>query len=158
MSKSFIRQHQPLRVPNGWKDQERSLVIQLERLFEELFTLTSRHEDLMVTGIVYDTSTHKLTVTINGTDYDVIGLSSQTADGFMSDSDKAKLDGVEDHANNYSLPLAASGTRGGVQIGYTETGQKYAVKLDGEKGYVEVPWTDTKNTAGGMKNNNKKMK
>jgi len=41
----------------------------------------------------------------------------------------------------YTLPLAANGTRGGVQIGYTETGKKYAVKLDSEKMYVEVPWT-----------------
>ena len=44
--------------------------------------------------------------------------------------------------NNYSLPLAASGTRGGVQIGYSENNKKYAVKLDNEKMYVEVPWTD----------------
>ena len=43
----------------------------------------------------------------------------------------------------YSLPLAANGTRGGVQIGYTESGKKYAVKLDSEKMYVEVPWTNT---------------
>lgn len=154
---SKTRQHQPIRVPNGWKDQDRALVIQLERLFDELYALTSNHEDLMVTAIAYDTSTHKLTVTINGATYDVIGLASQTADGFMSVADKTKLDGVEDHANNYNLPLAASGTRGGIQIGYTETGQKYAVKLDSEKGYVEVPWIDTKNTAGGKHNNDTKM-
>ena len=48
----------------------------------------------------------------------------------------------------YSLPLAASGTRGGVQIGYSESGTNYAVKLSSEKMYVTVPWTDTKNTAG----------
>ena len=46
-------------------------------------------------------------------------------------------------AGTYSLPLAANGTRGGVQIGYTESGKKYAVKLDSEKMYVEVPWTNT---------------
>jgi hypothetical protein len=48
----------------------------------------------------------------------------------------------------YSLPLAANGTRGGVQIGYTETGKNYAVQLSGEKMYVNVPWTDTTYTAG----------
>jgi len=43
----------------------------------------------------------------------------------------------------YSLPLAANGTRGGVQIGYSESGKNYAVKLSSEKMYVSVPWTDT---------------
>jgi hypothetical protein len=46
--------------------------------------------------------------------------------------------------NNYTLPLAASGTRGGIQIGYSESGTNYAVKLSSEKAYVSVPWTDTK--------------
>lgn len=44
--------------------------------------------------------------------------------------------------NNYSLPLAANGTRGGVQIGYTTSGNNYAVQLSSEKMYVNVPWTD----------------
>ena len=43
----------------------------------------------------------------------------------------------------YTLPLAANGTRGGVQVGYTQSGQNYPVQLDGEKMYVNVPWTDT---------------
>ncbi len=51
-------------------------------------------------------------------------------------------------SGTYSLPLAASGTRGGIQIGYSESGTNYAVKLSSEKAYVTVPWTDTKNTAG----------
>lgn len=51
--------------------------------------------------------------------------------------------------NNYSLPLAASGTRGGIQIGYTESGSNYAVKLDSEKAYVTVPWTDSSTTKTG---------
>ena len=45
--------------------------------------------------------------------------------------------------NNYSLPLAASGTRGGIQIGYSSSGQNYAVQLNNEQAYVNVPWTDT---------------
>ena len=44
----------------------------------------------------------------------------------------------------YTLPLAASGTRGGIQIGYSESGSNYAVKLSSEKAYVTVPWTDEK--------------
>ena len=42
----------------------------------------------------------------------------------------------------YTLPLAANGTRGGVQIGFTTSGKNYAVQLSGEKMYVNVPWTD----------------
>ena len=41
-----------------------------------------------------------------------------------------------------TLPLAASGVRGGIQIGYAETGRNYAVKLDKEKAYVTVNWKD----------------
>ena len=61
---------------------------------------------------------------------------------------KNKLDGIEASANNYSLPLAASNTRGGVKIGYTENGKNYPVELASEKMYVNVPWTNTEYTAG----------
>jgi hypothetical protein len=43
----------------------------------------------------------------------------------------------------YTLPLASSSTRGGVKIGYTESGKNYPVELSSEKMYVNVPWTDT---------------
>ena len=52
-------------------------------------------------------------------------------------------DGTWVSLNNYSLPLAASGTRGGIQIGYTQSGKNYPVQLSSEKAYVNVPWTDT---------------
>lgn len=44
-------------------------------------------------------------------------------------------------ANNYSysLPLAANGTRGGIQIGYSETENNRALKLNAEKAYIELP-------------------
>lgn len=50
----------------------------------------------------------------------------------------------------YSLPLAANGTRGGVQIGFTTNAanRNYAVQLSSEKMYVNVPWTDTTYSAG----------
>ena len=48
----------------------------------------------------------------------------------------------------YTLPLAANGTRGGVQVGYTTSGKNYAVQLSGEKMYVNVPWSDTTYSAG----------
>ena len=45
---------------------------------------------------------------------------------------------------SFTMPLAADGVRGGVQIGFTTdaTARKYAVQLDNEKAYVNVPWTD----------------
>ena len=66
--------------------------------------------------------------------------------GFMSAGDKSKLDNIEYGANDYSLPLAANSTRGGIQLGYTANGRNYPVQLSGEKAYVNVPWTDTNTT------------
>ena len=66
--------------------------------------------------------------------------------GVMSAADKTKLNGIEVNANNYSLPLAANGTRGGIQVGYAANGRNYPVQLSGEKAYVNVPWTDTNTT------------
>ena len=45
--------------------------------------------------------------------------------------------------SSYSLPAAASSTRGGVKIGYTENGKNYPVEVSSEQMYVNVPWTDT---------------
>lgn len=41
--------------------------------------------------------------------------------------------------NNYSLPLAASGTRGGLQIGFTSTETNRALLLSSEQGYITLP-------------------
>ena len=46
-------------------------------------------------------------------------------------------------AQQYTLPLASDSIRGGVKTGYVQNNKKYPVKLDNEKMYVEVPWTDT---------------
>ena len=53
--------------------------------------------------------------------------------------------GATGGGGGYTLPLAADGVRGGVQVGYTTdaTARKYAVQLDGEKAYVNVPWENT---------------
>lgn len=45
---------------------------------------------------------------------DTLVLASPTQNGFMSKEDKAKLNGVEANANNYTLPMASS-TLGGVK-------------------------------------------
>lgn len=75
----------------------------------------------------------------------ITSATSKTA-GVMTASDKAKLDGIAENANNYSLPLAATSTRGGIQLGYSQNGRNYPVQLSGEKAYVNVPWTDTNTT------------
>lgn len=43
-----------------------------------------------------------------------------------------------DNDTKYTLPLAANGTRGGIQIGYSESGVNVAVKLSSEKAYVAL--------------------
>ena len=69
--------------------------------------------------------------------------------GFMAESDKRKLDGIANNANNYSLPTASSTTKGGITLGYSQSGKNYPVVLDGNgKAYVNVPWTDTNTTYG----------
>ena len=44
------------------------------------------------------------------------------------------------------IPLAADGTRGGIQIGYVQNAKNYPVQLSAEKAYVNVPWTDNNTT------------
>ena len=57
----------------------------------------------------------------------------------MSASDKSKLTNIASNANNYSLPLSTSSTRGGIKIGYSQTANNRAVKLSYEKAYVNIP-------------------
>jgi len=66
-----------------------------------------------------------------------------SADGFMSSTDKDKLDDIDDFANLYVLPLGTSTVRGGYKIGYAENGKNYPVEISSEQMYVNVPWTDT---------------
>ena len=44
-------------------------------------------------------------------------LVSLVADGLMSKEDKAKLDGIQEKANNYTLPTASSVILGGIKLG-----------------------------------------
>lgn len=66
--------------------------------------------------------------------------------GFMSVSDKVKLDGIAESANNYVLKKATASDLGGIKIGFTgnSSSKNYPVTLDlNDKAYVHVPWTDT---------------
>lgn len=44
---------------------------------------------------------------------------------------------------NINNDLATSSERGGIKVGYTESGKNYPVELASERAYVNVPWTDT---------------
>lgn len=44
---------------------------------------------------------------------------TQSANGLMSATDKKKLDGIAENANNYTLPTASSDTKGGIKVGTT---------------------------------------
>ena len=81
-----------------------------------------------------------------GSSLDTFVLSGATASkaGVMSSTDRIKLDGIENNANNYSLPTASSTIKGGITLGYPQSGKNYPVALDSNgKAYVNVPWTDT---------------
>jgi len=98
----------------------------------------------------FDTVDETITDNLPTADWDRIegkpGNATTSVDGLMSSTDKSKLDGIDLGANNYSLPLGTSTTRGGFKVGYTETGKNYPVELSSEKMYVNVPWTDTDTT------------
>lgn len=80
-------------------------------------------------------------------DWPTINAVTSTLAGVMRPSDKNKLDGIENNANNYSLPTASSTTKGGITLGYSQSGKNYPVALDSNgKAYVNVPWTDTNTT------------
>lgn len=66
--------------------------------------------------------------------------------GFMSVSDKIKLNGIAESANNYVLKKATASDLGGIKIGFStnSSSKNYPVTLDlNDKAYVHVPWTDT---------------
>lgn len=66
--------------------------------------------------------------------------------GFMSVSDKIKLNGIAESANNYVLKKATASDLGGIKIGFNanNTSKNYPITLDAnDKAYVHVPWTDT---------------
>lgn len=72
---------------------------------------------------------------------------SENIAGVMSSADRKKLNGIANNANNYSLPTASSTIKGGITLGYPQSGKNYPVALDSNgKAYVNVPWTDTNTT------------
>lgn len=85
---------------------------------------------------------------INNTIVNLGGINEATdsSDGLMSANDKAKLDGIADNANNYTLPTATTAALGGIKTNYTNNGKNYKVQVDDSgNAYVTVPWTNQPN-------------
>lgn len=55
---------------------------------------------------------------------------SSTTNGAMSNTDKAKLDGIASGANNYSLPTASATTLGGIKTNYTPISGNFFFKVN----------------------------
>lgn len=86
----------------------------------------------------------KITKADGTINYIIIPEVSNGNNGLMGILDKKKLDGIADNANNYSLPTANSTTKGGITLGYSQSGKNYPVVLDNNgKAYVNVPWINT---------------
>ena len=98
-------------------------------------------------GVAYDDTNGRINFVVDdmtaNTEYSV-GNGGLTQNNFTNTL-KTKLDGIAASANNFSLPLSSSSTRGGVKIGFSESGKNYPVELSSEKMFVNVPWTDTDN-------------
>ena len=97
------KQHEALRVPQGWKEQDRALVVQLEHILDDLYskfgrirlidlanelqTLIAQYGDNIkalqetaVTDVDFDQTTKKLTKTIDGSTTDVVTVATLKAD------------------------------------------------------------------------------
>ena len=104
---------------------------------------THVHGDISNTGTITSTA-----VTATNTDY--LLISDTSASGLVqrailigsSTTTYLRNDGTwSTPAGTYVLPLAASGTRGGIQIGYTATGANIPLALSSEMGYVALTKT-----------------
>lgn len=92
------------------------------------------------------------------TTYSVV---TTTVNGLMAAADKVKLNGIDENANNYSLPAATAAALGGVKLGHATVqavaaaapsataGRTYAVQVNANgQVVVNVPWVDTNTTYG----------
>lgn len=82
-------------------------------------------------AITYSNPSDGWTVNVNDTDYtyrydgtkwilisaNAIPNATSDVNGLMTSSDKIKLDGIAENANNYSLPSATDTTLGGIRVG-----------------------------------------
>ena len=89
-----IRQHEALRVPQGWNGQDRAFVIQLERVLTDIYRLFGDSEKAMVTDVSYDSQNKKLTITVDGVTSDIVSV--ETIKNDMGSFTWGQLAGQED--------------------------------------------------------------
>ena len=99
------------------------------------------------------TRTISISSTTKGLDSTQIPTATSKDAGLMSAADRIKLDGIADHANNYTytLPVASTTALGGIKITTTPSvsdGKEYPIYLKNQVAYVHVPWVDTNTTYG----------
>jgi len=76
--------------------------------------------------------------------YDGKNLVRVNCDLCFTQDERDKLEGIEEGANKYVLPVANDSSLGGIKTGFTQTEKQYAVEVNEEgQAYVTVPWTDT---------------
>ena len=149
----MIKQHEALRVPQGWTGQDKAFVIQLTRIFDDIYKRYGRLEwddlgeklreyltnihDGTVTAVTWDSVNKKLTVTIGGSTSDVVTISVIKTALELTKSDVG-LGNVE---NKSSATIRSEITSQNVTdaLGYTP------------------PQVDTKNSAGATNRVNKKL-
>lgn len=111
-------------------------------------TVTSTPTPSVIWAVVQANINGAVTATADITaEHVVVGSGRKTVTGLTPSAGYLYWNGtkhVYQTPSTYSLPLAASGVRGGIQIGYTDSvnNRKYGVKLENEKAYVNVAWKD----------------
>ena len=100
-----IRQHEAIRVPQGWTGQDRALIIQLERILTEMYRLMGIADSVMVIGVGFDADSHCITVTIDGETSDVAKVATLDGNGRIPASQlPSYVDDVEEYADTAHFP------------------------------------------------------
>lgn len=73
---SFVRKPEHLRVPQGWTAQDKALVIQLERILNDIYRLYGNSEKVTVTDVSYDETDKKLVLKVGGTSKDIVSIAT----------------------------------------------------------------------------------
>lgn len=78
---------------------------------------------------------------------------TSSKDGFMSSTDKAKLDGIATGANKYELPKASSTVLGGVKVG-----TNLSIDASGKLSATDTKYSNASTTAAGLMSKEDKIK
>ena len=124
------KQHEALRVPSGWSEQDRALVIQLERILDNLYSKFGRIrlidlsnelqaliaqygddigalQETAVTNVGFNETTRQLTKTINGSTTNVVSVATLDSNGKIPASQlPSYVDDVLEYASYSNFPVA----------------------------------------------------